>query len=42
MDLSVYLIPIMSDSKLSTIIYIPVAKRVKEYVVDYPGYSQII
>ena len=42
MDSSVYLIPIMQDSQLVTIIDIPVERRVKKCVAEYPGYSQNI
>ena len=39
MDLSAYLIPIMQDSELVNMIDIPVEKRVKKCVAEYPGYS---
>ena len=41
MDLSVYLILIMLDNPLVTIIDIPLVKQhVKKYVLEYPGYLQ--
>ena len=40
MDLSAYLIHIMRDNLLVTIIDIPVVKYVKKYVLEYPGYLQ--
>ena len=42
MDLLAYLIPIMQDSQLVTIMNIPMERRVKECVAEYPGYSQNI
>ena len=40
MDLSVYLIHIMPDNPLATIIDIPVVKHVKKCVLEYSGYLQ--
>ena len=42
MDLLAYLIPIMQDSQLVTIIDIPVERRVKKCVAEYQGYYQKI